>query len=161
MVFRKAGAYGRPFNDCAKRKTCKVSGACGICPENFWNKLISVGASSLEDHSMHQFEGWNLKVPNFGFWVRPVVEACTFFVSTVWCLSYSRCRAQCTLARGKKLELPIAIRAKVEVTLSNRNFGLQLTWKKYCYCSQVCLRRQRLPVALLYPRIRWPAPFRG
>ena len=34
MVFRKTGAYGRPFNDCAKRKTCKVSGTCNICPES-------------------------------------------------------------------------------------------------------------------------------
>ena len=30
-----------------------------------------------------------------------------------------------------------------------------------CYCSQVCLRRLWLPVALLYPRIRRSAPFRG
>ena len=30
----KTGAYGRPFNDCAKRKTCKVSGTCNICPES-------------------------------------------------------------------------------------------------------------------------------
>ena len=30
-----------------------------------------------------------------------------------------------------------------------------------CYCSQVCLRRLWLPDALLYPRIRRSAPFRG
>jgi hypothetical protein len=35
------------------------------------------------DHSMHLFEGWNLKVPNFGFQVRPPVEIRTFLETAV------------------------------------------------------------------------------
>lgn len=31
LVFRKSGAYGRAFNDCALRKTCKVRGLCSKC----------------------------------------------------------------------------------------------------------------------------------
>ena len=30
MVFRKTGAYGRPFNDCVRRKTCQFSGVCDV-----------------------------------------------------------------------------------------------------------------------------------
>jgi IS30 family transposase len=32
MVFKKSGAYGRPFNDCIHRKGCQVSSACKNCP---------------------------------------------------------------------------------------------------------------------------------
>ena len=32
LIFRKSGAYGRPFNDCLNRKSCQLSGACSICP---------------------------------------------------------------------------------------------------------------------------------
>ena len=34
MVFRKTRAYGRPFNDCVRRKTCQFSGVCDVCPES-------------------------------------------------------------------------------------------------------------------------------
>jgi IS30 family transposase len=34
MVFRKTGAYGRPFNDCVRRKICQFSGVCDVCPES-------------------------------------------------------------------------------------------------------------------------------
>ncbi len=30
-VYRKTGAYGRPFNDCVLRKNCKQSGVCSSC----------------------------------------------------------------------------------------------------------------------------------
>jgi len=32
MIFRKTGSLGHNFNDCLKRKTCKISGTCGVCP---------------------------------------------------------------------------------------------------------------------------------
>lgn len=32
LIFKKSGAYGRPFNDCLNRKSCQLSGACSICP---------------------------------------------------------------------------------------------------------------------------------
>lgn len=34
MVFKKAGAYGRPFNDCSKRRTCHLYNACRVCPKD-------------------------------------------------------------------------------------------------------------------------------
>ena len=36
-------------------------------------------------------------------------------------------RIRCTVARGEKMELSVAIQAKVEVTPSNWNFGFQPT----------------------------------
>jgi IS30 family transposase len=50
MVFRKTGAYGRPFNDCAKRKTCRLSGACDKCPENKLRTRFCCTCGRCTDH---------------------------------------------------------------------------------------------------------------
>ena len=43
LVFKKSGAYGRPFNDCINRKGCRISGACKACPpEKAWVRYCSV-----------------------------------------------------------------------------------------------------------------------
>lgn len=34
LIFRKSGAYGRVFNDCAKRKTCSNYYVCEVCSVN-------------------------------------------------------------------------------------------------------------------------------
>ena len=33
LVYKKTGAYGRPFNDCAKRRSCQLSAVCDSCPQ--------------------------------------------------------------------------------------------------------------------------------
>ncbi|EFE90751.1 hypothetical protein GCWU000341_02445, partial [Oribacterium sp. oral taxon 078 str. F0262] len=43
LVFKKSGAYGRPFNDCINRKGCRISGVCKACsPEKARVRYCSV-----------------------------------------------------------------------------------------------------------------------
>lgn len=50
MVFRKTGAYGRPFNDCVRRKTCQFSGVCDVCPEGKARTRFCSACGKCTDH---------------------------------------------------------------------------------------------------------------
>lgn len=50
MVFRKTGAYGRPFNDCVRRKTCQFSGVCDVCPEGKARTRFCSTCGKCTDH---------------------------------------------------------------------------------------------------------------
>ena len=50
MVFRKTGAYGRPFNDCVGRKTCQFSGVCDVCSEGKARTRFCSACGRCTDH---------------------------------------------------------------------------------------------------------------
>lgn len=57
LIYKKTGAYGRPFNDCVNRKTCKLSGVCADCPENRQrNRFCSTCSKCIDNCTMYAKE---------------------------------------------------------------------------------------------------------
>lgn len=50
LVYKKTGAYGRPFNDCAKRRSCQLSAVCDSCPQTRQRFRFCSVCSRCVDH---------------------------------------------------------------------------------------------------------------